>query len=293
MQPLKLGSRGEEVTKLQQMLKDAGFFPKSQATTQYFGPITQKALQDFQKSRGLAVDGVYNPQAQQTLSNNPETKRFHEQLIQAGNYQGAAQYKQMVDSGNPDAIVIAKGFQMPTGLTPQAIEGFRQTAQAEYAKYFDDMSAKTNQDTDSFLQSSLQDYNSTTDNLKSRLGQDVNALNNNEGIQGTWASSARQERLDSLQNTYNTSFRDLYNKTLSNMQNKLRDSEYQNKYTPQTQLNLNQANISQTQSPQFTSTSSNVYNPFGFAGRQQAERQSAVNTQANNLAQAQMYNPFK
>ena len=53
MQPLKYGSRGPEVTKLQQMLKDAGFFPQSQSTTEYFGPITEKALKEYQKSKGI------------------------------------------------------------------------------------------------------------------------------------------------------------------------------------------------------------------------------------------------
>lgn len=293
MQPLQFGSRGEDVTKLQQMLKDEGFFPKSQATTQYFGDITKKALTAYQKSRGLNVDGVYNPQAQQNLSSSKETKGFYDQLVKAGNYQGAAQYKQMLDSGSPDALVIAKGYQAPTGLTPEAIQGFRDTATAEYSKYYGDMAAKTNQDTDSYLKNSLQNYDSSTQSLQNQLGQDYNTLNDSEGQRGTWASSARQDRLDSLQNTYNTSFKDLYNKTFSSMQDKLRDSEYNTKYAPSTQLGLTQSNLSQTKAPQFSSTSSNVYNPFGFAGRQQAEQKSAVNTQANNLAQAQMYNPFK
>lgn len=293
MTTLQKGSRGEEVTQLQQMLKDAGFFPKGQATTQFFGDITERALKQYQQSKGMNSDGIYNPATKLIAQSEPETKAFHDMLIKAGNFQGANQFKQLMDSGSPDAIVIAKGYNAPTGLTPEAIQGFRDTAASETNKYYQDYQAKSNADTDSFLGQSLQDYNSKTGGLQTNLTSDVNTLNDTEGQRGTWASSARQNRLDSLQNNYNTSFKDLYNQTFSAMQNKLRGSEYDTKYAPQTNLNLIQANASQTKAPQFQSQSSNVYNPFNFAGRMQAEQQSGINTKAKELAQAQMYNPFK
>jgi len=293
MTTLQKGSRGEEVTQLQQMLKDAGFFPKEQQTTKFFGDITERALKAYQQSKGMNSDGIFNPNTKQTLTSAPETNAFYEQLVKAGNFQGAAQYKQLMDSGSPDALVIAKGYSAPTGLTPEAIQGFRDIAASETNKYYTDLNKKNTADTDSFLGQSLQNYGSKTDALQTGLASDVNTLNDNEGQRGTWASSGRQERLNSLQNNYNTSFKDLYNQTFAQNQDKLRGAEYDFGYkTPQT-MNLIQANTSQTQAPQFQSTSSNIYNPFGFAGRTQAEQKSSNAVQGNNLAQAQMYNPFK
>jgi peptidoglycan DL-endopeptidase LytF len=50
------GDSGADVTRLQDLLRNAGYFPA--ATTGYFGEFTEAAVQDFQHARGLAVDGV-------------------------------------------------------------------------------------------------------------------------------------------------------------------------------------------------------------------------------------------
>ena len=50
------GDSGANVTRLQDLLRNAGYFPA--ATTGFFGDFTEAAVQDFQQSRGLAVDGV-------------------------------------------------------------------------------------------------------------------------------------------------------------------------------------------------------------------------------------------
>ena len=48
VQYLKFGDINSEVKKVQQFLKERGFFPQSQETTNYFGPITLKAVKQFQ-----------------------------------------------------------------------------------------------------------------------------------------------------------------------------------------------------------------------------------------------------
>jgi peptidoglycan hydrolase-like protein with peptidoglycan-binding domain len=50
------GDSGTNVTRLQDLLRNAGYFPA--ATTGFFGDFTEAAVQDFQQSRGLAVDGI-------------------------------------------------------------------------------------------------------------------------------------------------------------------------------------------------------------------------------------------
>jgi peptidoglycan hydrolase-like protein with peptidoglycan-binding domain len=50
------GDTGANVTRLQDLLRNAGYFPA--ATTGFFDDFTEAAVQDFQQSRGLAVDGI-------------------------------------------------------------------------------------------------------------------------------------------------------------------------------------------------------------------------------------------
>jgi N-acetylmuramoyl-L-alanine amidase len=56
---LKVGSQGYEVSQLQSHLKDMGFFYGP--VTGYYGPITQRAVMDFQYKTNLSSDGVAGP----------------------------------------------------------------------------------------------------------------------------------------------------------------------------------------------------------------------------------------
>ena len=61
----KVGSRGSEVTQIQQALKDRGLF--SVNVTGYYGTITKNAVIKFQKQQGLTVDGIAGPQTLRAL----------------------------------------------------------------------------------------------------------------------------------------------------------------------------------------------------------------------------------
>ncbi|GAP99531.1 peptidoglycan-binding domain-containing protein [Leptolyngbya sp. NIES-2104] len=65
-QPLRIGSRGTAVDKLQTALKKDGFY--SGAIDGIFGRQTQAAVVKFQQSRKLAVDGVVGTQTRSALS---------------------------------------------------------------------------------------------------------------------------------------------------------------------------------------------------------------------------------
>lgn len=56
MQPIKLGSEGADVVKLQQKLKDLGFNPGR--VDGEFGPGTEAAVIAFQRSENLLADGI-------------------------------------------------------------------------------------------------------------------------------------------------------------------------------------------------------------------------------------------
>lgn len=56
----KLGSRGKEVTAIQNALKERGLFDGE--ATGYYGTKTQTAVKRFQRQKGLDVDGIAGPQ---------------------------------------------------------------------------------------------------------------------------------------------------------------------------------------------------------------------------------------
>ena len=59
---LKRGSRGTNVTVVQNTLKSQGFMSSNVNSTGYYGTITRSAVMNFQRDRGLRVDGVVGPQ---------------------------------------------------------------------------------------------------------------------------------------------------------------------------------------------------------------------------------------
>lgn len=73
---LKQGTRGTEVKKIQTELKKLGYF-KYHTATGYYGYITTNAVRDYQKSKGLAVDGIVGNNTYGALfgnnSSNPST----------------------------------------------------------------------------------------------------------------------------------------------------------------------------------------------------------------------------
>lgn len=62
---LKVGQSGSQVTKLQQTLKNKGYF--NHRATGYYGSITKNAVIRFQRDCGLTVDGIAGPQTLNAL----------------------------------------------------------------------------------------------------------------------------------------------------------------------------------------------------------------------------------
>ncbi|WP_050179645.1 NlpC/P60 family protein [Domibacillus robiginosus] len=64
-QTLKEGMTHKDVTELQSVLKNKGYFTVN--TTTYFGSVTKKAVIDFQKKKGLKADGIVGPSTYKAL----------------------------------------------------------------------------------------------------------------------------------------------------------------------------------------------------------------------------------
>lgn len=70
---LQVGSRGQDVTNLQAKLKEAGYY--SYNVDGIYGQITQKAVQDFQKAKGLSVTGKADATTVSALSNTSASSK--------------------------------------------------------------------------------------------------------------------------------------------------------------------------------------------------------------------------
>ena len=65
---LSVGSRGDEVVRLQCFLQNLGFFPKNIECTGYFGSITKTAVEGFQAARGIESIGIVGPKTRAALN---------------------------------------------------------------------------------------------------------------------------------------------------------------------------------------------------------------------------------
>ena len=78
---LRVGSKGSQVTSLQQRLKELGYFQGN--TTKYFGPITKAAVIRFQTHNGLKADGIVGSKTWNALGNKPKSAA---KIITGGSY---------------------------------------------------------------------------------------------------------------------------------------------------------------------------------------------------------------
>jgi hypothetical protein len=65
---ISLGSVGDEVRHLQEILKFLGFFPVQVSVTGYFGRITEYAVKEFQNSKKIESIGIVGPKTRKALN---------------------------------------------------------------------------------------------------------------------------------------------------------------------------------------------------------------------------------
>ncbi|MDR7071279.1 3D (Asp-Asp-Asp) domain-containing protein [Fictibacillus barbaricus] len=70
---LRPGVWDQDVHELQAKLKAMGFFDFP-ITTGYYGPVTKQSVLDFQRTKGISVDGIAGNQTFSTIKNNLQSK---------------------------------------------------------------------------------------------------------------------------------------------------------------------------------------------------------------------------
>lgn len=129
---LKFGSKGAEVSKLQQALKNQGYY--SSNVDGIYGKGTENAVINFQKANGLKIDGIAGTQTQSKLytnsSSNSTALKFGSKGNEVSKLQQALQsrgyYKGAIDGiygkGTQTAVI---NFQKDNGLAVDGIAGGR------------------------------------------------------------------------------------------------------------------------------------------------------------------------
>ena len=70
VEPLERGDESDEVVRLQDRLKELGYFNANQRSTGFYGSITVDAVIDFQRKNGLAANGIASPETLAAIQSN-------------------------------------------------------------------------------------------------------------------------------------------------------------------------------------------------------------------------------
>ncbi len=114
---LRNGSRGEDVKEVQVALTEAGYDVGKAGADGVIGPDTVKAIKQFQKDNGLAVDGIVGPQTRGKLpaSPKPTMTGTKPNLVTIGDVDN----RMVQFSGDGQAIGTPPAEEAPKGETPK------------------------------------------------------------------------------------------------------------------------------------------------------------------------------
>lgn len=125
----QIGHRGEEIKQAQKKLRALGLF-NYKNDTGFYGPKTEKAIREYQRTRGIKVDGILGPRTKNMLDNEDYART----LITSPNIKGTPHeqiLKQLYGTGN-HAINLGKGMT----VTPDDINQYYQNLDNEIAPYY-------------------------------------------------------------------------------------------------------------------------------------------------------------
>lgn len=286
---LQRNSKGKKVEELQQMLRDAGFFTYP-TNTGFFGPETERALVQYQRSIGVPSNGVYDDTIAKKLSSqNNYNSLMSSPAIQSTDWGMAL--KELYDSGDPRAdqlVGLFKDYQANPALLangdPISEDIFAEAlgrSATELDPYYTQERAYTKGAADQAIGEQNKSYGNNIFDLAAAAQADKAQQDINEGTSGTWASSARQDRRNSLQSLYNRKAEDAYNTAQSNLSNTYRNLEYNYGSSALDNLNKNLGKTTfdfNTNSPTVNSSNidTTIYNPSNFSGRKPAERLAGI-----------------
>lgn len=272
MSTLKQGARGANVKSLQQQLIDAGYLDKQYATG-YFGPLTQNALNKFNAEKKMPATNT-EVASVDYLASHPALEGTPE-----------GEYLARIKQTNPELYVSLANTAMRGGaFSPALFATANKQAEELLTPYYDQDRQNSGGILSNYLDSALGNYETDRGQLVNDATTEFRDLNNSEGERGTWSSSGRNLRMNSLENNYNNKFQKLYNMTRGDVNSRLQSQEYNYGAGNTPNVDLTKTNATFGNTPEFASTSSGVYNPFNFVGRKNAEKSAGVAGLTSELA---------
>lgn len=278
---LQFGSRNNDVKTLQQMLVDAKLLP-SDMVTGYFGPNTQNALIEYQKKIGVNPTGVYDD----ATINRAEQKRKEENVMADPVFKygkAGTILNKLLASGDPRAQYYLNAldeyknnpYYTATGvqISPEYFEKALDTTISNYSPYYETQQNFEGQGYQNKMDNEVNDYTQSVFDLGRQTRDVYNNLTNTEGIKGTWASSARKDRQQNLQDQSQSAYNKLYNQTVGNINEINRNQQYRLGTYSSPNISSQNVNLGGQQAS-ITSSNRYQYNPFQQTGLAQLPRET-------------------
>ena len=213
---LSTGARGSQVSQLQQVLKQFGYYPG--AVDGVYGPQTKEAVRLFQTDNKISTDGIFGPITQSKLvewQSNPLKAQINDPIVKDAmqndpNLANSLLALQAEGGNRANMVATAgelgkKGYYLGAGFTvdPQKMQQFYETAKKELDPQFNESLQFYQNDFRSSLDKEKADYQDSLAKAEGQFTQDRRSLQNDQGQTNNVNSSRGAEARIGLVDAYN------------------------------------------------------------------------------------------
>ncbi len=298
---LRQGSRGSDVSNLQQQLKNLGLYNGN--IDGIFGPQTNAAVRQYQQQQGIQVDGIVGPVTRSRLTsttgvNNSVLNSPAAQAAAARDPEVAAAIQRAQANGDMSVDMIMNAFDsgdysgMPFTAETAAEELRRQ--ESILAPYYEEMRTKDKLDTQDTLGSIQRQFDDYLKNSESNFIDDKNSQDKSAADQGVLFSTGRKQKLTNLKSAYDRDQASKRAEASTRIGMTARDFQYKHGNSAANGL----SDLYKLGSSSFDAMTpggrvssgglSSVYNPSSasFYGRANADKDTNARTRASSVLQS-------
>jgi len=302
---LNVGSRGSQVSQLQQILKQFGYYPGP--VDGVYGPQTKSAISTFQNDTGIKQDGIFGPITQSKLLEwqaDPLKAHMSDPIIKDAMQKDpnlAQSLSALQQEGGNRANMVAtaaelgkKGYYLGNGFTvdPQKMQTFYDAAKKELDPAFNEGLQFYANDFQSALEKEKADYQDKLAASEAKFTQDRRSLQNDQGQTNNVNSSRGAEARTGLVDTYNRGLSGMQRDTSYKLSDLARN--YENKLgttdVSRFQTSLPTSSVGWWTSP--NRGSSQAFNPMGNQQGSLREQYASQVEQYGKKKAQEFYNPL-
>lgn len=213
---LTTGARGPQVSQLQQVLKNYGYYPG--AVDGVFGPQTKEAVRMFQTDNKIATDGIFGPITQSKLlewQTNPLKAQMSDPIVKDAMAKdpnlAQSLYALEKEGGNRATFVASageagkKGYYLGAGFTakPEMMQQLYDIAKKELDPAFNEALQFYANDFKASLDKEKADYQDALAKAEGQFTDDRFSLQNQQGQTNNVNSSLGARQREGLVENYN------------------------------------------------------------------------------------------